>query len=190
MSLCGWKNYLTYRFSRSTASIVGTALVTTPLRWRTCTASCVAETPGGLDIENLAGHAAEPPASCCISSIADIVARQDVVETSQRGCFISREPPMITRRSEEEGRGTIKDGAGTVALGRGAFSGDYSFSSRFVNGAGTNPFELLCASLSGFYSMSLSLVLCSSCFPPLRFFSSSLVHFSSSSVFFSFPIFF
>src|SRR3546814_9326933 len=77
MSLCGWKNYLTYRFSRSTASIVGTALVTTPLRWRTCTASCVAETPGGLDIENLAGHAAEPPASCCISSIADIVARQD-----------------------------------------------------------------------------------------------------------------
>src|SRR3546814_1752269 len=89
MSLCGWKNYLTYRFSRSTASIVGTALVTTPLRWRTCTASCVAETPGGLDIENLAGPAAEPPASCCISSIADIVARQDVVETSQRGCFIS-----------------------------------------------------------------------------------------------------
>src|SRR3546814_8706637 len=58
---------------------------------------------------------------CCISSIADIVARQDVVETSQRGCFISREPPMITRRSEAEWRGTIKDGAGTVALGSGAF---------------------------------------------------------------------
>src|SRR3546814_188683 len=133
MSLCGWQNYLNYRFSRSTESIVGTAIVTTPLRLRTCTASCGAETPAGLDIENLAGHAAEPPASCCISSIADIVARQDVVETSQRGCFISREPPMITRRSEAEWRGTIKDGAGTVALGSGAFSGDYSFASRFEN---------------------------------------------------------
>src|SRR3546814_1187681 len=78
---------------------------------------------------------------CCISSIADIVARQDVVETSQRGCFISREPPMITRRSEAEWRGTIKDGAGTVALGSGAFSGDYSFASRFENGAGTRSEE-------------------------------------------------
>src|SRR3546814_5771760 len=76
-----------------------------------------------------------------LSSIADIVARQDVVETSQRGCFISREPPMITRRSEAEWRGTIKDGAGTVALGSGAFSGDYSFASRFENGAGTNRSE-------------------------------------------------
>src|SRR3546814_10415539 len=84
-----------------------------------------------------------------LSSIADIVARQDVVETSQRGCFISREPPMITRRSEAEWRGTIKDGAGTVALGSGAFSGDYSFASRFENGAGTNPEELLGAAHAG-----------------------------------------
>src|SRR3546814_8364299 len=102
MSLCGWKNYLTYRFSRSTASIVGTALVTTPLRWRTCTASCVAETPGGLDIANLAGHAEDPQASCCIRSIAGLVAITNVVETSQRGCFISPEPQMITRQIGRE----------------------------------------------------------------------------------------
>src|SRR3546814_12256120 len=108
MSLCGWKNYLTYRFSRSTASIVGTALVTTPLRWRTCTASCVAETTGGLDIENLAGHAAEPPASSCISSIADIVASQYVVDTSQRGCVISRLPQKLTTRSKYECKGINK----------------------------------------------------------------------------------
>src|SRR3546814_8041739 len=93
---------------------------------------------------------------------------RSVVETSQRGCFISREPPMITRRSEAEWRGTIKDGAGTVALGSGAFSGDYSFASRFENGAGTNPEELLGAAHAGCYSMALSMVLSAAGFPPRR----------------------
>src|SRR3546814_19814217 len=81
-------------------------------------------------------------------------------------CFISREPPMITRRSEAEWRGTIKDGAGTVALGSGAFSGDYSFASRFETGAGTNPEELSGAAHAGCYSLALSMVLSAAGFPP------------------------
>src|SRR3546814_3098214 len=88
---------------------------------------------------------------------------------------------MITRRSEAEWRGTIKDGAGTVALGSGAFSGDYSFASRFENGAGTNPEELLGAAHAGCYSMALSMVLSAAGFPPRRIKTSALVHISSRS---------
>lgn len=50
----------------------------------------------------------------------------------------------------------LKDGAGSMRLGGGAFEGQYSFSSRFEEGAGTNPEELIGAAHAGCFSMALS----------------------------------
>ena len=43
-----------------------------------------------------------------------------------------------------------------MRLGSGAFEGQYSFSSRFEEGTGTNPEELIGAAHAGCFSMALS----------------------------------
>ena len=63
---------------------------------------------------------------------------------------------MITRKSNAVWQGNLKDGKGLVSLGSGAFSGQYSFSSRFEEGVGTNPEELIAAAHAGCFSMALS----------------------------------
>ncbi len=52
--------------------------------------------------------------------------------------------------------GDLKSGNGTVNLGSGAFEGSYTFASRFEDGKGTNPEELIAAAHAGCYSMALS----------------------------------
>src|SRR6478752_6522430 len=49
---------------------------------------------------------------------------------------------MATRNGSAEWRGDLKGGSGTVKVGDGVFEGNYSFSSRFEDGEGTNPEEL------------------------------------------------
>src|SRR3979411_3382435 len=63
---------------------------------------------------------------------------------------------MATRTGSAIWEGTLKQGKGTVKLGSGAFEGAYSFSSRFEEGAGTNPEELIGAAEAGCYTMALS----------------------------------
>ena len=46
---------------------------------------------------------------------------------------------MAIRKAEGEWKGDLKAGKGTVKLGSGAYSGPYSFLSRFESGTGTNP---------------------------------------------------
>ena len=94
---------------------------------------------------------------------------------------------MVERRAEAEWRGALKDGAGTVKLGSGAFSGNYSFASRFENGAGTNPEELLGAAHAGCFSMALSMVLGGAGFTPRGIKTSAVVHISQSADGFSIP---
>jgi osmotically inducible protein OsmC len=54
-------------------------------------------------------------------------------------------------------RGGIKDGGGTVSTESGVLDGaQYSFSTRFEEGKGTNPEELLAAAHAGCFSMALS----------------------------------
>ncbi len=53
-------------------------------------------------------------------------------------------------------RGTLKDGTGTFRGGSGLLEGAYSFPSRFENGPGTNPEELLGAAHASCFSMALS----------------------------------
>lgn len=66
---------------------------------------------------------------------------------------------MPIRNAFARWEGKIQDGKGTMKLGSGAFEGNYSFKSRFEDGAGTNPEELIGAAHAGCFSMALSLLL-------------------------------
>lgn len=73
---------------------------------------------------------------------------------------------MPTRNAHARWEGTVKEGKGRVDFGHGAFSAAYSFASRFEDGAGTNPEELLGAAHAGCFAMALSLVLGKAGFTP------------------------
>lgn len=73
---------------------------------------------------------------------------------------------MPTRTAHARWEGTIKEGKGTLDFGNGAFKGAYSFASRFEDGKGTNPEELLGAAHAGCFAMALSLVLGMAGFTP------------------------
>ncbi len=63
---------------------------------------------------------------------------------------------MIKRTANAIWQGDLKDGQGNLSFGDGAYSGAYSFSSRFEDGQGTNPEELIAAAHAGCFSMALS----------------------------------
>jgi osmotically inducible protein OsmC len=63
---------------------------------------------------------------------------------------------MAVRSAEAVWTDGLKDGTGTVKLGSGAYEGAYSFASRFEQGTGTNPEELIGAAHAGCFSMALS----------------------------------
>lgn len=66
---------------------------------------------------------------------------------------------MPTRSSSAQWSGNLARGSGTMSLGSGAFEGPYSAASRFENGDGTNPEELIAAAHAGCFSMALALTL-------------------------------
>jgi len=63
---------------------------------------------------------------------------------------------MPVRNANVVWNGNLQNGKGTMTLGSGAFEGNYSFKSRFEDGAGTNPEELIGAAHAGYYAMALS----------------------------------
>lgn len=73
---------------------------------------------------------------------------------------------MAVRKASAEWRGSLKEGNGTISLGSGAFEGQFNFSSRFEEGVGTNPEELLGAAHAGCYTMKLNAVLHAEGFTP------------------------
>jgi len=66
---------------------------------------------------------------------------------------------MKKRKSEAVWRGKLKDGEGRVKLGSGLLETEYSFRSRFEEGEGTNPEELIGAAHAGCFSMALANIL-------------------------------
>ena len=66
---------------------------------------------------------------------------------------------MATRNGSAEWRGDLKGGEGDLTVGDGVFKGAYSFSSRFEEGEGTNPEELIAAAHAACFSMSLANVM-------------------------------
>jgi osmotically inducible protein OsmC len=63
---------------------------------------------------------------------------------------------MPIRSASAEWQGDLPRGKGTITSQTGAINGQYSFSSRFEEGTGTNPEELIAAAHAGCYSMALS----------------------------------
>jgi osmotically inducible protein OsmC len=63
----------------------------------------------------------------------------------------------MKRKGSAIWKGGLKDGKGTVATASGALSDKpYSFGTRFEDGVGTNPEELIAAAHAGCFSMALS----------------------------------
>ena len=75
---------------------------------------------------------------------------------------------MPKRTAEAQWEGSLQDGKGTMRFGSGAFEGQYSFASRFEEGSGTNPEELIGAAHAGCFSMALSAGLGRAGFTPER----------------------
>ena len=73
---------------------------------------------------------------------------------------------MATRNGRAEWRGDLQSGSGELTVGDGVFEGDYSFASRFEEGEGTNPEELIAAAHAACLAMALSNDLASHGHPP------------------------
>jgi osmotically inducible protein OsmC len=83
---------------------------------------------------------------------------------------------MAVRSAEAEWKGTLREGAGKMKLGSGAYEGSYSFASRFEEGKGTNPEELIAAAHAGCFSMALSAGLTKAGHAPTRVHTTARVH--------------
>jgi osmotically inducible protein OsmC len=83
---------------------------------------------------------------------------------------------MPVRTSEATWEGTLKDGSGDMTVGDNVYQGAYSFASRFQEGEGTNPEELIAAAHAGCYSMALSNGLDEAGFDPTRVHTEAAVH--------------
>jgi lipoyl-dependent peroxiredoxin len=63
---------------------------------------------------------------------------------------------MAIRTGTAQWQGTLREGRGHMRFGGGAYDGAYTFASRFENGGGTNPEELIAAAHAGCFSMAFS----------------------------------
>lgn len=73
---------------------------------------------------------------------------------------------MPTSKAEATWNGDLKNGNGTMKMDSGSYEGPYTFASRFENGEGTNPEELIGAAHAGCFSMALSLELSEAGYEP------------------------
>ena len=82
----------------------------------------------------------------------------------------------MDRTAEARWTGDLKSGKGNVKLGSKSYEGPYSFLSRFENGSGTNPEELLGAAHAGCFSMALSAALSAKGMVPTSVTTTATVH--------------
>ena len=66
---------------------------------------------------------------------------------------------MATRNGSAEWRGDLQSGDGDLTVGDGVFHGPFSFTSRFEEGEGTNPEELIAAAHAACFAMAFSNIL-------------------------------
>lgn len=83
---------------------------------------------------------------------------------------------MPVRKADAVWDGTLQDGKGVMHMASGAYSGQYSFSSRFEEGVGTNPEELIAAAHAGCFSMALSAGLARAGFTDIHVNTTAHVH--------------
>ena len=63
---------------------------------------------------------------------------------------------MPIRTADAEWHGTLREGRGVMRLGTQATSGEFTWNSRFSDGGGTNPEEMVGAAHAGCFSMALA----------------------------------
>jgi len=63
---------------------------------------------------------------------------------------------MPKRKANARWEGSLQEGHGVMSVASGAYEGPYSFQSRFQEGDGTNPEELIAGAHAGCFSMALS----------------------------------
>ena len=83
---------------------------------------------------------------------------------------------MAIRTSAAEWKGTLREGSGTMKVGKTGYEGPFTYASRFESGPGTNPEELIGAAHAGCFSMFLSAVLTKAGLKPARIATSATVH--------------
>ena len=83
---------------------------------------------------------------------------------------------MVIRESSAIWKGSLIEGKGSMRLGSGAYEGDFSRASRFEDGPGTNPEELIGAAHAGCFSMFLSALLSKAGHVPTRIATTAKVH--------------
>jgi osmotically inducible protein OsmC len=83
---------------------------------------------------------------------------------------------MAIRTSTAEWKGTLREGSGTMKVGRSGYEGPFTYASRFEAGPGTNPEELIGAAHAGCFSMFLAALLTKAGFKPTRIATTATVH--------------
>lgn len=83
---------------------------------------------------------------------------------------------MPVRKAQAVWKGTLREGSGTMKLPNGAYEGPFTYASRFEEGKGTNPEELIGAAHAGCFSMFLSALLSKDGFTPNRIDTTATVH--------------
>jgi osmotically inducible protein OsmC len=83
---------------------------------------------------------------------------------------------MATRNGSARWSGDLASGSGTVTIGEAAWTGSYSYASRFEEGAGTNPEELIAAAHAGCFSMALTHILTEAGHTPSSLETTARVH--------------
>ncbi len=83
---------------------------------------------------------------------------------------------MAIRTASAVWKGTLKEGAGVMTLGSGAYEVAYTWASRFAEEKGSNPEELIGAAHAGCFSMFLSALLTQAGFTPTRIHTTASVH--------------
>jgi len=82
----------------------------------------------------------------------------------------------MIRDAQAQWQGDLREGQGKMAFGSGAFEGQYSFRSRFADGPGTNPEELIAAAHAGCFSMAFSNMLAQAGHTPKSVRTTARVH--------------
>jgi lipoyl-dependent peroxiredoxin len=83
---------------------------------------------------------------------------------------------MAIRNASAHWTGTLTEGAGVFRTDKGGYEGNYSFSSRFEEGEGTNPEELIGAAQAGCFSMFLAKLVADAGHPPTSIETAARVH--------------
>jgi osmotically inducible protein OsmC len=82
----------------------------------------------------------------------------------------------VRRRAHASWQGTVPDGGGRIALGSGAFEGDFTLRARVEDTPATNPEELIAAAHAGCFTMSLADLLSNEGHPPADLATRATVH--------------